>query len=395
LDLNTVFPALVNTLVDSKAVFGLLYAVMIGVPFVFNIFFGHFLRDKPRKKPYLLLTIYMRAGSFLGMAAFTIWLAPKAPLMLLLSLFGWIFVFSLSGGFASLSYADLIAKLTPKGNRGPLYAGKQFVSSVAMLLGGVMVARIFSLQSLAYPLNYSLVLAIGSVGLFVAAIAFWFIPEKAAPVPEDSNESLGRFLARVPAMLRKDREFRTFIVVSNLASFSLMLLPFYMIYARDSLGIGQEYIGRYLLFQMAGAIVSNLYWGRLSSRRGSKQVVRECLLVGGSIPVTALILQHAGPDAFSLVFFLIGLVMSGRKVGFEQYLLDIAPEQERTLYIGINGTLNFSRAILPVLGGVVIDLVGFTFTFVLTVVIMFVAYGKFRDVPTCGNIRAKGAGRLE
>ena len=92
LDLNTVFPALVTTLVDSKTVFGLLYSIMLGVPFVFNIVFGHYLQDKPRKKPYLLLAIYLRVASFLGIATFTFLFGGTAPLVVLVSLFVWIFL---------------------------------------------------------------------------------------------------------------------------------------------------------------------------------------------------------------------------------------------------------------------------------------------------------------
>ena len=78
--------------------------------------------------------------------------------------------------------------------------------------------------------------------------------------------------------------------------------------------------------------------------------------------------------------------MSGRRVGFEPYLLDLAPEKERTLYVGINGTLNFSRVLLPILGGVFIDLTGFTFTFLLTVGIMLFAFIQ-NVINICANGR--------
>ena len=374
LDPNTVFPALVATLVDSKTVFGLLYSVMLGVPFIFNIAFGHYLQDKPRKKPFLLLAIYLRVVAFLGIAAFTFFFATSAPLVVLVSLFGWIFLFSFSGGFAGLAYADIIGTLAPKGTRGSLFASKQLAGSIAMLLGGMLVAGLLTLDSLPYPRNYALVLTTGAGGLFVAALAFWFIREEPRIVNEEPKEDFWSFLREVPSILRGDREFLRFILAGNLASFSLMLLPFYMIYAMDSFAGGEEFVGRFLLFQIAGAILSNLYWGYLSHRKGSKQVVRSCILMGGLIPVVALMLRPLGPGAFAFVFLLIGFVVSGRRVGFEPYLLDIAPEERRTIYVGINGTLNFSMVLLPALGGVFIDLLGFTATFLLTVAAMGAAF---------------------
>ncbi len=394
LDLNTVFPALVATLVDSKTVFGLLYSIMLGVPYAFNIVLGHFLQHKPRKRPFLILAIYLRASAFLGMAAFIYLFAESSPTLVLMSLFGWIFLFAFSGGLAGLAYADIIGKLAPKGTRGSLYAAKQFAGSLAMLIGGVLVAGLLSLETLAYPANYALLLALGSLGLFVAALAFWFIREEPGASPGTQREDLWCFLRQVPSIVRKDRAFLRFIVAGNLASFSLMLLPFYIIFAQNAFRVGPEYVGRYLVFQILGAILSNLLWGYLSRRKGSRGVVRSCILMGGSIPIVALLLRPLGPDAFSLVFFLVGFVMSGRRVGFEPYLLDLAPEERRTVYVGIHGTLNFSLVLLPALGGIFLDTLGFEVTFILTVLVMMAAYlflGEPEDPESAKGVVAHGS----
>jgi MFS family permease len=381
LDLNTVFPALVATLVDSKAVFGLLYSIMLGVPYVFNIFFGHFLQKKPRKKPYLILGIYLRALAFLGMSASTFFLAETHPHLVLLLFFGWVFLFSFSGGLAGLAYVDIIGKLAPSGRRGHLYASKQFAGSLAMLMGGFLVAGLLELEGIGYPSNYAMILAIGFMGLFVAALAFWFIQEEPEVPVRAHEEDFWTFLRQVPSILGKDRDFLRFVLAGNLTSFSLMLLPFYILYAQESFQIGQEWVGRFLIIQIIGAVASNLFWGFWSSRRGSRGVVRTCIFMGGSIPVVALLLRPLGPAVFGLVFFLVGFVISGRRVGFEPYLLDLAPEDRRTLYVGINGTLNFSLVLLPALGGLFIDSLGFEATFLVTVVVMAAAY-FFLGSPT-------------
>jgi hypothetical protein len=109
----------------------------------------------------------------------------------------------------------------------------------------------------------------------------------------------------------------------------------------------------------------------------------EAFVMLAMFPREALLLRPLGPDVFALVFLLIGFVMSGRKVGFEPYLLDIAPEGRRSIYVGINGTLNLSMVVLPALAGVFIDILGFTATFLVTVVAMVVAYsylGEPRDL---------------
>jgi predicted MFS family arabinose efflux permease len=243
-----------------------------------------------------------------------------------------------------------------------------------MLLGGILIARIFSVEGMNYPVNYAIILFIGFAGLVIASIAFWFISEPASDFERDSGEDFRTFLSRVPSIIRSDPLFLRFLIVENMASFSLMILPFYMIYARESFQLDQSYVGRYLLYQIGGMIISNIFWGLLSSRKGSGAVVRTCILIGGIIPLLAIGFQQTGPDLFAVIFVLVGFVMSGRRVGFEPYLLDLAPEEQRTLYIGIDGTLNFSKVLLPVLGGVFIDLFGFTVAFHAITIIMLIAF---------------------
>jgi len=372
IDLNTVFPALITSLGGSKVMFGLIYSIILGAPYLFNILFGHFLAARTHRRKFLLIGIYLRAASFLGMAGFTYFLGKGHPEAVVASFFVWTFVFSASGGFAGISYTDIVAKLVEQGKRGKLYAMMQFAAGIASFLGGLIVARAFSLKTLTFPANYALLLAIGSAGLVIASAAFWFIREPASVV--ESRPSLRSRFREIPGILREHHSFLRFIVVENLSSFSRMLMPFYMIYAKEELGVADRYIGIYLLFQIGGTIGSNLAWGWISQRFGSRNVVRSCILLGALIPLVALALSPLGAGAFSAVFLLLGFVRSGRQVGFEPYLLDILPEEERPVYLGIRGTLNLFTVVLPFLGGVLIHAAGYPPIFALVTAVMLGAF---------------------
>jgi len=370
LDLNTVFPALVSELTGSKALFGLLYSIMLGVPLVFNLIFSHFLKIKKKKKKFLLLGIYLRSIAFLGMAVFTYFFALSKPILAFGSFFLWISVFALSGGLAGISYVDIMAKTIPSDKRTNLYAVKQFFSSGAAFLGGIAISKIFTESSLNYPNNYSLSLFIGFIGLLIASIGFLFINEPASEKIPESREPLKEYLKKVPKYLKDDFNFRRFIIAENMASFSVMILPFYMIFAKEVFGLDNSYIGRYLLFQITGTILSALLWGILAKKFSSKTIVRTCIVLGGLIPPVAIGVSFLGPDYFAIVFLLIGFVISGRRVGFEPYFLEIAPDEHRTEYLGIRGTLNIFIVILPILGGIFIEILGYYFTFILVSVVM-------------------------
>jgi hypothetical protein len=165
IDFNTVFPALVTDLVNSKIVFGILYSIMLGVPYLFSLLFGHYLSSHRYRRRFLLLGIYLRAISFLGMAAFTFIFGRDAPWLVVGSFFVWVLVFSLSGSLAGISYTDIVGKLVAKGERGRLYAVKQFTNSLAAFGGGLIVIHVFKTNAVSFPANYALVLFIGFVGL--------------------------------------------------------------------------------------------------------------------------------------------------------------------------------------------------------------------------------------
>ncbi len=365
IDFNTVFPALIADLGGSKVMFGALYAIMLGAPYLLNFLFGHYLSTQRYRRKFLILGIYLRAISFLGMAGSTYLFGERHPGVVLACFFFWILLFSISGGLAGISYSDIIGKLVKKGRRGTLFAAKQFGAGLAGMGGGLIVSRIITVQREASPTSYAAILLIGFVGLLIASIPFWLIREPASQIAEKHSPSLGSAIRRVPGILRRNPEFLRFVVVENLSSFGVMAMPFYLVFARERLSVSDAYIGRYLLFQMGGMILSNLAWGWTSKRFGSRQVVRICLGVGAAIPIVALALSHTSADLFSITFILVGCVMSGRKVGFEPYLLDLVPPSDRPVYLGIRGTMNVLVVILPILGGFLIQAIDYLPVFAL------------------------------
>jgi MFS family permease len=95
--------------------------------------------------------------------------------------------------------------------------------------------------------------------------------------------------------------------------------------------------------------------------------------LGTIIPIVAIVLSFFGPNLYSIVFFLVGFVISGRRVGFDPYFLEIAPEEERPIYLGVRGTLNFMTVIMPTIGGLFIQTMGYYTTFIIVTTVMLTA----------------------
>ena len=281
---------------------------MLGAPLVFNLIFSHYLRSRPYKKKYLLFGIYLRSASFLGMAATARLFGLSQPLLAVYFFFLWVFLFSISAGFAGIAYADLLGKTLPRGMRARLYAVKQFFSSLAAFAGGLIITGLFQPGRFAFPENYTISLLIGCAGLAIASVGFYLIKEPAIAAIEGGRQKFSDYIRMVPAVLLRDQQLHRFIVVENMASFSVMILPFYMIMP-----------GRPSIWMVPTSAVT-------------------CIAMGALIPLAALLLARTNPIWYSLVFFLLGFII-----------------------------------ILPILGGLFINLTGYTVTFILVSLIMLTA----------------------
>ena len=382
---NTVLPNYVARLTDSPVAFGALYAILLGGPSVFNLLFSQTLRRFQRRKPFLVGGIFVRAVGFAGMAGVTLLLAGRAPSIALWAFYGFVLLFSLSGGFAGIAYSDIVARVLPSDRRPAMIAARQVAGGVAALGGGALVARILAPGTFAWPLDYALPMAIGAAGLAVAAAGFLPLREpKEAPPAADQDADAPP--AGVPAagaskgllretfrVLRSDAAFRTFLIVENLSSFSLMVLPFYMLYVTRTFPDAPARLGTYVLAQVAGSLASNVLWLFLSRRFGSVGVLRACIAAGAALPLVVLALTPLGSAWYALVFLLVGFVTSGRNIGFEPYLLDLAPGPDRTLYLGIRGSLNLLDVVLPLVGGLLVAALGFPPVFLGVSVFMLAA----------------------
>lgn len=371
LDLNTVFPTLVNTLTEQTIVFGILYSMMLGVPLVFNIVFSHQLSKVVYKKKFLIIGMYLRGIAFLGMAIMTYYFAVSNPRLTITSYFVFVFMFSISAGFAGISYSDIVGKTVRREYRTTLYSVKQLLSAISGFLGGLIITRIFNLN-IPFPTNYTISLMIGFIGLFIASIGFWILKEPPSEIDPDTD-TLRNYVKQIPTVLQQDPSFRRYIFVENLSSFSIMILPFYIIYAKTVFVLDDSYIGIYLLIQITGTIVSNIVWGVIAKKTNAKYVVLICILLGGINPLLALVLGNTSPLYYGLIFFILGFTISGRKVGFEPFLLDLSPDARRVQYLGIRGSLNILVVLLPLAGAFFISFIGYPFTFSVVFIVMMIA----------------------
>ncbi|MBO8161853.1 MAG: MFS transporter [Thermosipho sp. (in: Bacteria)] len=371
IEINTVIPSLILKAGGSEIIIGLVTAISIGIPLLSQLLFASILVSKPIKKPYLLSGIYLRIFS-LFLIALMLSSNFSGKLILTFTIIG-LSIFSFSGVFAGVSYTDLLGKSISKDNLKKFMSTRQILKSIFALLGAFTAKFIINKSD--YPINYSVMFYIASFSLFIASIGFWLIKEKKI-IQSKQFPSFLVVLKNIPVYLFKDKNLLNYVIFSNLTGFGLIIIPFYILLAKNSFSLDNKIVGNFLFLQMSGIVLSSFLWGKLLHSKGYKKVLKYCIFLGSSLPILALVLSNFTPLAFSLVFFISGLTLSARQMSFEGILIEISSHDNRALYVGIAGALNIVTALLPLVIGLIIKYIGFNIMF-LTVSIAILSSIKF------------------
>jgi len=365
---TTVISAFVADLTGSTIWVGGLSTVLTiagGLP---QLFVARWIEHRPRKMPYLLTAIYLRVGSW-GILALLIYLiGDKQPTILAWTLVVMLAIFYAGGGLGNIPYTDIIGKVIPARRRGAFFGGKEALAG-PLAVGAALGARQI-LAHITYPNNYALLFGLAALGLGIASLGFWVMKEPVTSKGEIPSLSWGNYWRKIRDTNKK---LKVLIIIELLTGFSLMALPFYVVFARENLSAPPDAIGWFLLAQILGGVLANLLWARLVDRTGSRQMLVVCGSISTITPLLAIALAPLGWPALLLVFFLAGATFTGRKVGFQSALLELAPAAERPTYAGLNAVLILPLAFLTLIAGVFLQHGSYTTLFIIASV--FIAAG--------------------
>lgn len=359
----TVISAFVAELTGSTVWVGGLSSVLTVAAAIPQLFAARWIQPRPRKMPYLLLGIYLRVISW-GVLSFLIYtIGAEKPNTLAWALVVMLAVFYAGGGFANIPYTDIIGKVIPANRRGTFFGGKEALAG-PLAVGAALAARRI-LAHVDYPNNYALLFGLAALGLAIASLGFWMILEPPSPVIEHRTQTWRAYWGH---LRQAGLHLKPLIGIEILTGFSLMTLPFYVVYARDKLNAPAEAVGWFLLAQVLGGMLANLVWARIVDRSGSRWMLVFCAITSTLTPILAILLAPFGWSALMLVFFFAGATFNGRKVGFQSALLELAPAAERPTYAGINAVLILPLAFLSLGAGIFLQQWSYTALFIFAAV---------------------------
>jgi MFS family permease len=256
-------------------------------------------------------------------------------------------VFAFARGVCSVTSKDLVGKTVPRRRRGRLTGlSASIAGAITVLVGGALVA-----------VGPESIPARAFAGLLAFAGAMWLVgalvmtrlaesPGATAGAGNAFREALASF-----SLLRRDPNFRRFVVARGLLASTVLSMPFYVLLARDATGDRAATLGLFLISSNLATMLSGYTWGKLADRSSRHAMMIAGLtasLVGVAVFVATTLSMAQKAEAawgggagamYAAFFFLLSYAHTGIRVGRKTYLVDFAPAAQRPSYVAVSNTV--------------------------------------------------------
>ena len=371
---STVLPAFVSELTSSAPLVGLISTLLMGSWLLPQLIAANFLAAKERQKPALLISAVIGRSSFFLLAGVVYLCAGRWPGLTLIVFYLCITLLMSLDAVTSVAWLGMWPKMIPHTRRGRMLGAGQVLSGLMTIGAAEAVRRILSQTGPPFPANYALLFLLAGVAMMMSLGALACLHEPPGQAARQRTPWRELF-PQLRHMLRQDRNFRLLNVVRLLAGLGGLAGPFYIVYATTGLGMAKETIGLFISAQTAGSIAAGFLLGYLNERWGSRIVIQLSRVLSLVQPLLALAfallhssLSSVSPLAYAPIFLLMGIINSSLMPGFFSYLVDMAPDEKRPLYIGLSNTLSGALMVVPLMGGWLLDATSYPVLFAATAV---------------------------
>lgn len=287
--------------------------------------------------------------------------APEASVVLFLAL---LFFTAFFGSLAGLPWFQVYSKTVPVRLRGRLMGLRQLSGSAVAALGGYAVGLIIA--AVPFPYNFSSLFFIGFAFTMVSFVFLMRVHEEPTVYPAAETEGRPDIVAEVTRILRKDRNFRRFLVTDALLLMSLSAASFYPIHAMERFALPPSAAGTFSAVVMVSSVAANIVFGAVADHAGH----RTTLIIVALSASLAAFTAFAAPNVFlyGFVFMFLAAAIHTHAISRMPFVAEMADEHERPLYLGITNTLTSPALLTGVLWGLAVPFLGYAAVFIMTAV---------------------------
>lgn len=335
-----------------------------------QIFVAGFIRLKPKRKWVWVAGALVQALAALTLGVLALVASGSLGGALVLAT---LVLLSLARGLSSIATKDVLGKTIAKRRRGTLMGWSGSIAGCATLAAGAVLMLLDS-QSSGYIV--AILLAVAASGWLMNALAAARIKE--APGAIEGGESGWNSLKQGLSLLKKDRTFLHFNLARALLLSSALALPYIALLGQDQSGTDLSGLGILIVVSGLAAMVASPVWGKRADQ-SSRGVMRDaaigtaiCCLLGASLAwLPGGWTQSIWP--YAAVYALLVIIHHGVRLGRKTYLIDMAGQDNRALYVALSNTL--TGLLMLVVGGIIGALAQWLGSTVLLIILAATAVG--------------------
>lgn len=358
----TILPLFVSRLTTSAILIGLIPAIR-GMGWQLpQLLTANRVARLTRYRPTVMLMTLNERLPFVGLALIAFFLPALGNELALGLTFAMIIWFGLGGGVTATAWQSLIAKVIPGNRLGTFFGLQAAIANLGISLGSLGAG--FLLSSLPDYTNFALCFVIASLGMLGSWIALGQTREpEGAPVAGDSNQPA--LFNQIGEILRRDSNFRSFIIARMFSQIATVAFAFYTVYALRRFEMGAGTAGLMTGVFAGVQIIANPLIGWIGDRKSHR--LAQQIGAGAALASALVAWQAPSLEWFYLVFILAGIANVAIWTAAVAMTLDLSPAPQRSVYIGLANTMIAPVTILaPLAGGWLADAAGYAATFLVS-----------------------------
>jgi MFS family permease len=370
-----ILPLYISHFTSNPILIGLIPFLASAGYFVPQLFVANAVERAPQKKFFpVTLGFFFERLPILLLAPIAFFLATSQPI-LALTLFFVLFTWHCFGaGLTNIGWQDMIAKIIPVERRGRFFGITNFLGNGAGILGALAVP--FVLNKFTFPLGYVISFAVAASLIFLSWV---FLSLTREPIVPNSKPHVSQkdYFRSLPQVLRKDRNFRMYLLSQIVFALSGMATGFLAVYTVHTWKLPDAQASGFTIALQIGLTLANLFFGFFADRKGHKMSLEICMVL--SILSLAMAIIAPSPLWFFPIFFLRGAVNAGAFISGISIVYEFTEPENRPTYIGLANTIpGVAGALAPLIGGGLAGLVSYQAMFILSAVIGIMGWALLR-----------------
>ena len=370
-----ILPLFVSHFTDSPLTIGLISFLGWGGVLLPQLFMANAVERAPRKKFFpMTLGFFLERLPIFLLAPAVYFLATSQPILTLVIFFVLYTWHNVGAGVIIVGWQDMIAKVIPVEKRGRFFGISNFIGNGTGILGALAVP--FVLEKFTFPLGYVFSFAVTGA-LFFLSWVFLSLTREPAVYSSKPPVSQLDYLRSLPEVLRRDRNFRMYLLSQIIFSLSGMATGFLVVYTVQTWNLPDAEASGFMIALQIGLTLANLFFGFLSDRKGHKLSLEICWLLSALALVLAIIAPS--PWWFFPIFFLRGAVSAGTFISGISIVYEFTDAENRPTYIGLANTIpGMVVSVAPLIGGWLAGAMSYRSMFILSAIIGAVSWVLLR-----------------